>query len=92
MEIKDITLSAERLDEVRGGQNIGVTNLGLQVGGNQASSQASSYGIGNTTTSGVSQVAPQSFSQTTAIQASEVNSFVSTIDSSILGGYKGWLV
>lgn len=84
MEIKDINLSVERLEEVRGGQVIRSASLGFQVGGNVAASNASSYGIGNTTQSSVAQYAPQQFSQSTGIHAVEVDSHVTTIDSSML--------
>lgn len=87
MEIKDICVSEERMDEVRGGQNIDVSNLGLQLGGNRASSSASSYGIGNTTSSLTEQVASQQFSQATGISASEVNKDVFAITNSMVGGW-----
>lgn len=94
MEIKDINVSVERLEEVRGGtrggQHIDVVNLGLQVGGNTATSQADSWGIGNSTAAGTRQLAGQSFAQDTRIAASDVDSRLTTVDSSIIGfGFRG---
>jgi hypothetical protein len=87
MEIRDISVSVERLDDVRGGQNISVRNLGLQIGANQAASSASGVGVGNQTVSSVNQFAPQSFSQTTGIAATEVHRDVFAVsDSWLLGG------
>jgi hypothetical protein len=84
MEIKDISVSVERLDDVRGGQDISVANFGLQVGANQAASEAYSVGLGNKTTSGVNQLASQTFSQKTGISAVEV-------DRDVFGVYDSWL-
>lgn len=88
MEIKDITLSAERLEEVRGGQHISSLSLGAQVGANQAFSTASSFGIGNTTGSSVQQDASQSFGQQTVISAKELDSHVLGISNSMIS--TGW--
>jgi hypothetical protein len=85
MEIKDITASVERLDEVRGGQHISVDNIGLQVGANSALSRASGLGVGNVTSSAVTQVVPQAFSQTTMIDATEIKSYETSIVGSMVG-------
>lgn len=87
MDIKDICVSEDRLEEVRGGQYISAASLGLQVGGNTASSSASSYGIGNKTTALTEQVAPQVFSQSTDIHAVEVDRDVLALSNSIVGGF-----
>jgi hypothetical protein len=85
MEIKDISVSVERLDDVRGGQNINVGNFGFQVGGNKAASAAASYGLGNQTSSATNQYAAQDFSQTTAISAVEVDKKALEIYGSLIG-------
>jgi hypothetical protein len=85
MEIKDITVSVAHLDDVRGGQDIDVRSVGLQVGANRAYSSASSLGLGNVTSSSVNQIAPQTFSQSTAIHAVEVDSYETTIANSLVG-------
>jgi len=73
MEIKDINTGIERLEEVRGGLYSSVSQLGLQLGGNTATSQASGFGVGNSTASGVTQIAPQAFSQNASVQARELD-------------------
>ena len=85
MKIKDITVAVERLEDVRGGQYIDVTNAGLQIGGNSAYSAASSVGLGNSTSSAVTQIAPQSFSQSTLVAAREIDSYETTIVGSLVG-------
>jgi hypothetical protein len=84
MEIKDITVSVD-LEAVRGGQNISVKNLGAQVGGNTALSSASSWGLGNVTSSETTQIAPQVFSQSTSIDALELHSRETVIANSMVG-------
>lgn len=85
MDIKDITVSAERMEEVRGGQRINVDLAALQIGGNHAISGASSWGVGNTTTSGVTQIAPQVLSQNVGVHATEIDTHETLIANSIVG-------
>ena len=85
MEIKDINVSLERLDDVRGGQYIDVTNAALQVGGNSAYSSAESWGVGNKTSSAVTQIAPQKLVQGASVDAVELDLYKKTIDHSVVG-------
>ena len=85
MEIKDINVSLERLDDVRGGHGIDVSNAALLVGGNSAYSSADSLGVGNKTTSGVTQIASQKLVQGASVDAVELDLYKKTIDHSVVG-------
>jgi len=91
MEIKDINTGIERLEEVRGGLYSSVSQLGLQLGGNTATSQASGFGVGNSTASGVTQIAPQVFSQNATVDAHELDVDQTSIANSLVAsfGYVG---
>lgn len=85
MEIRDISVSLERLDDVRGGLKLDVTSVGLQVGDNSAFSEASSWGVGNKTSSGVTQIAPQKLTQSASVDAAELDLRQITVDHSVVG-------
>ena len=89
MEIKDITVSVERLEDVRGGQRIDVSNFALQIGANHAASNASSFGVGNQTSSVVAQDASQSLGQYADVSAVEDHRRVLEISNSVVGGFFG---
>lgn len=91
MEIKDISVSVEQLEEVRGGQYINVTEAAAQLGLNYAASEAHSFGVMNTTSSGVNQVTPQVLTQDANVSAVEVDKDVFSLVNSVFGGFGGYL-
>ena len=85
MEIKDITVAVERLEEVRGGQDIDVHSVGIQAGLNSNFSGAEAWGVGNVVKSGASQDAGQALLQGTSISAADVRTFEALFANSIVG-------
>lgn len=84
MEIKDIAVSAERLDDVRGGQ-VDVSNVGLQLSANSVFGGAYSAGVGNSASQASQVIAPQDMVTTNNIHATKLQSFESVIANSVVG-------
>lgn len=71
MEIKDINVSVERLDEVRGGSGPSIHQFGVQLGGNVAAGATSNYGVGNVGKTDVYQDSSQQMTQVAALESTE---------------------
>ena len=88
MQIKDISVSVERLDEVRGGTDASVHQFGLNVGGNVAAGVSSNVGAGNDAATNVYQDASQYLSQDASVDVKKMFSSSTTIDGSVVN--LGW--
>lgn len=85
MEIKDINVSVERLEEVRGGTGPSISQVGLQFGGNTAVGAVSNWGVGNSAQNSVAQDASQSMTQVAALDSKNLFSVDTDITNSIIG-------
>lgn len=85
MEIKDINVSVERLEEVRGGTGPSIQQVGFQFGGNTAVGAVSNWGVGNSAQNSVVQDASQDLTQAAVLESKNVFSVDTTIANSILG-------
>ncbi|HEX7037775.1 MAG TPA: hypothetical protein VF210_18535 [Pseudomonadales bacterium] len=91
MEIKDINVSVERAEEVRGGFGFGspsITQLGIQYGGNIAVGSAESKGVGNSTSNQTIQHADQEMLNLAHLDSKNLFRVEKSVTNSVLGF--GW--